>query len=169
MTRVLEIILSLVLLTSCSADEAAGKPTAQIALTGSYQSVQYLFEVFSDKRLQITTADYISYSNFKKHFTLNMVREQKTVVLSPTQFDNLLNATRDFIDEDSEKMNLHLELPAPCFNIIAISAKKHNELDGSLFVHKDERGYYQSESTEKMKLVLAEISPIPIIYVRAQD
>ena len=139
----------------------------QIALIGSF-SDDYLFDIYLDKKVKITSARQVSFRDETNKFEVDEAKEQIEISLTQEQFADLINCIDNFINEDFDQMEFKISDPSPNFNIITTRDETIKKLDGSFFVNVDEnRNYIQIEAAHNLMLILNEISPILISFVRA--
>ena len=96
--RFLIIFLSILSLTSCG-KEYINKPVRQVALFGSCRSpYEYLFKIYSDKRLEIISSNYFDFDEINKIFHAEDIIEQMEVFLTQEQYNELLNNIDNFLN-----------------------------------------------------------------------
>ena len=117
MIRFLVVLLSILILTACG-NEQINKPVRQINFLGSARSpYEYLFKIYSDKRLEIFSADYFPFNEKNKIFFEDDIIEQAEVFLTQEQYSELLNNIDNFIKEDLYKIDFKISDPAPFFTL----------------------------------------------------
>jgi len=167
------ILLTLLTLAACEGEKDANEPVAQIHLYGSrHPSGEYLFKIYPDKKVEIILANYIEFHKKIRSFYANNIAEQMEVSLTKEQYDELLISLDNFINEDWDSIeDYQIVHPPHFFNVIAIHGKKvrdSNGEDGHRVVSFDEGGRpMQTEIYQDLMLILEDICPEPIVYVRA--
>ena len=142
------------------------EPIRRISLTGSC-SEDYLFNVYSDKKLEIVSARSVLFQDETKMFNVSEIAGQIEFSLTQEQFDSLIDCIDGFIDENLDEIAFMGVDPAFNFNVVVASREIIKKMDGTACVSVDENwNPIQTEMTSNLMLVLHELSPVPIIFVR---